>query len=83
MKNRNAAGSIVGLKVVVLAMALVLGGAVVRPQPVEGAVSTCIDTTWADYNDCLVEAGSEFGRKMCDLEFLADYYLCANKLRRS
>lgn len=64
-----------------LAVAVVLGVTAARPQHAEAAVAatTCMDGTWADYNECLVEAGSEFRRKFCDLEFLVDTYVCADK----
>ncbi|HEX6132799.1 MAG TPA: hypothetical protein VFZ24_02375 [Longimicrobiales bacterium] len=64
---------------VVLATLMTAAAAVVAPaaDAEHEIVPTCTDGAWADYNSCLVGAGSEFGRRMCDLRFVLDLTLCA------
>lgn len=79
--NRRMTAGRVGSKTMTLVLALVLGVAASRPQPAEAAVAatTCADGAWAAYNECLVESESFFGKKLCDLDFMAAYYLCAEQ----
>lgn len=51
-------------------------------KPARAEVATlkeCMDATWADYNTCLMEAGTKWGRKLCDIYFSADAALCTAK----
>jgi hypothetical protein len=42
----------------------------------EGPVKECLDAASRDYNDCLMEAGTRWGRFMCDLIYESDAALC-------
>ena len=58
-------------------------GVTLGPAPAEAAVAKtleeCVDGEWADYNSCLMNAGTSWGRKMCDIYFQAGVALCAAK----
>ncbi|HEX6309425.1 MAG TPA: hypothetical protein VFZ69_14610 [Longimicrobiales bacterium] len=64
---------------VVFATFLTTAAAVVAPavDAEQEIVPSCTDGAWADYNSCLVGAGSEFGRRLCDLRFVLDLTVCA------
>ena len=38
----------------------------------------CQNKAWADYNSCLMNAGHEWEKKICDLAFQADVAWCAS-----
>ena len=42
----------------------------------EGPLKECLDKASKDYNDCLVEAGTAWGRLMCDVIYQSDTALC-------
>lgn len=45
----------------------------------ETGLEECMESEWADYNSCLMRAGSSWGRKMCDIYFSAGAALCGAK----
>jgi hypothetical protein len=51
----------------------------IGPPDVQGAksfFSQCMDTAFADYNECLMESSSWFSQKLCDFSWEFDAAYC-------
>jgi hypothetical protein len=71
------------LRVLLVAGALMLLAALaphaVRAETEEAGWKECMDHEWADYNSCLLNSGTAWERKLCDIYFEAGVVLCGAK----
>jgi hypothetical protein len=79
MNTRSRTGSKSYRRFVMFAAVGAAVAAAAFPRSVEAAKSPCMDLTWAQYNDCLVESRWEALKKLCDLEFYVEAYACARE----
>jgi hypothetical protein len=76
MNTRSRTGSTSYRRFAMFAVVVAAAAAAVFPRSAEAAKSPCMDLTWAQYNDCLVESRWESLKKLCDLEFYIEAYAC-------
>jgi hypothetical protein len=76
-------GEVIGggarVRVVVAAIGLLAALFLLAPRDLHGADSwkECVDESFADYNDCLMETTSWFNRKLCDINWELEVTLCS------
>jgi hypothetical protein len=70
----------------VLLFAVLTAVSLVAPRALSGATSNpgtnwreCVDNSFADYNECLMESSNWFHQKVCDIAFEADVVWCSAK----